>query len=350
MHRPVLLGKMAGPIPRPHAGAKAGIAPRARIVVSLHRHDENVGCRGDETSNTTPRTRGIDAGHSARWRNVRRAASIRCQRSTAPGWSPVERVAAFRCCKDSSRFRAVSGAGFEPATLELSARCSTRLSYPVASPARFERATSGIADRCSTRLSYGERVRRSPRTVRGGPSGSAPGEPESLPELAIAVPQRRYARRVTKRARCAAHSSNPSPRVGCCSNRASSPHRFAPTSASPAVRRVARRQPHGGGATLRVSPLLQHPQTGAGSVADPLAVRRIDTRPIRHTHDDTRRRARPESKNPRKLASPGVFCTRGGLRRRPPVVGEAYAVVSNPRGIAQRLESPAQCSTSRLGR
>ena len=105
----------------------------------------------------------------------------------------------------------------------------------MASPAGLEPATSGFVNRCSHHLSYGELLHARRRgSVRGGPSGSAPGDPEFRPKIAIAVPRRHHAPCVTKLARRAVRSSNPSSRhLGCCSNRASSPHRSAHRSASP---------------------------------------------------------------------------------------------------------------------
>ncbi|HET7844122.1 MAG TPA: hypothetical protein VFL14_08230 [Xanthomonadales bacterium] len=48
--------------------------------------------------------------------------------------------------------------------------------------------------------------------------------------------------------------------------------------------------------------------------------------------------------------SRGFLETRGGLRRRPPDVGEAYVADAQARGVAQRPKSPALVSASWLGR
>lgn len=242
-------------------------------------------------------------------------------------------------------FQGRDGAGFEPATLELSARCSTRLSYPVASPARFERATSGFARRCSTRLSYGERVRipsrngtRWPIGLRARRSGFAPVDRYRCSATSLRTPcdEPRIARRIRRilidisrvlqQSRVFAISLRASMRVAARSSRCRTTGAW--------------RWRHASRVALAAAPAVR-PRARHG---------RVDRSPRRHSAGAARARrhasACAENKNPRKLASPGVFSTRGGLQRRPPDVGEAYAVVSFARGIAQRPKSPAPSSAS----
>ncbi len=332
--------ELVGPIPRPRAGAEGRRRVARRRVASMRRrrrrkeHDatgarhrrralhpqaQRAPCRIDPL-------RAID-------RTGMEPGGARCRAPVLQGQQP------FQGC----------GAGVEPATVEISSRCSTRLSYPLASPAGFEPTTSGFVDRCSTWLSYGERVRipsrngtRWPNGLRARRSGFASVDRYRCSATSLRTPcdEPRIARRIRRILIDVSRVLQQS-RVFAISLRAS----MRVAARSPRCRATgAWRWRHASRVALAAAP----------AVRPRVRPERVDRSPRRHSAGAARARrhasACAENKNPRKLASPGVFCTRGGLRRRPPVVGEAYAVVSSPRGIAQRPKSPALISACSLWR